>query len=178
MTITSAVVECLGITTPGQLGVALGRATTISGLQVKFFRDRHIIIQPQHVTSYYDETILPFVEDMTCCRQHIEIFNDAASSDVVVSEEDSKPDGSDLDNEGLDYIDVGISSILDERALPCAEADDIEVDYAALVENAHHKVEITTLHKQINSLVHELYENKVNFQQIWPVEKFCELCKY
>ena len=68
MTLDNVVVDCQFISTPGQLGVGLSRATCMDGLQVVGFRDRHVIKHTNHVQHMYACTSLPFLPNLSCCQ--------------------------------------------------------------------------------------------------------------
>ena len=68
MTLDSVVVDCTSIRTPGQLGVAVGRATTLQGLQVVHYKDRCIMQHDPKVKTFYFSPPQPFLPDMSCCR--------------------------------------------------------------------------------------------------------------
>jgi hypothetical protein len=70
LSIEHVVVNCENCSQPGQLGVAVGRATNLEGLQVKNFRKSLCKTHPHSVTSFYhNASVGQLKSDLSCCRQ-------------------------------------------------------------------------------------------------------------
>lgn len=69
MSLPSVVVDCRHFFFPGQLGVAVGRATHIAGLQVVNYRRELCIPHPAVVVDYCSSEGEAIVEDFTCCKK-------------------------------------------------------------------------------------------------------------
>ena len=73
-------VDCSGIFKPGQLGVAIGRARTSTGLRVINFSQRACMPHPESVENFL---LLPSKEPLTdksCCRIVQRYFDNLARS--------------------------------------------------------------------------------------------------
>ena len=70
MSLDSVVVHCDNISFPGQLGVAVGRATSTEGLQVLNFRSHYIKQHPVTVDAFYENILIGDVHaDLSCCKK-------------------------------------------------------------------------------------------------------------
>jgi hypothetical protein len=91
MNLDSVVVHCEHISLPGQLGVAVGRATNISGLQVIGLKKYHCKSQPTKVRKFYEDISNTVSrEDLTCCCSSFDSFwdRDTDNSDIGDSDKD------------------------------------------------------------------------------------------
>lgn len=62
------VIDCRDIFRPGQLGVALSRATSPNGLQVVNFHRRYVMKPPALVTEFMKIGSSKIMPDLTCCQ--------------------------------------------------------------------------------------------------------------
>ena len=69
MTLSSVIIDCQFVNKTGQYGVALGRAKSIDGLQVQWFRDRNCLPQPPEVILYHQQQMMPFDPSLSCCHK-------------------------------------------------------------------------------------------------------------
>jgi hypothetical protein len=72
MTLDHVFVDCHQVNRPGQLGVAIGRAKSLSGLQIINFTPACCVKQPQCISDFYN-SIAPgrVADDLSCCRPDI-----------------------------------------------------------------------------------------------------------
>lgn len=69
MTLPAIHVDCKNISTPGQLGVALGRCQSSKRIHLENFSDKCIVAQPRDISEFYHNVITPnFSDNFTCCR--------------------------------------------------------------------------------------------------------------
>jgi hypothetical protein len=65
-------VDCQDIFKPGQLGVAIGRASTLNGLRVVNFTTKACIRQPEKILMIVNsEDMLNTKDDRSCCNSHV-----------------------------------------------------------------------------------------------------------
>ena len=76
MSLPRVQVDCSGMTTPGQLGVAIGRATSKSGLRVLNFRRDLVSRHPTSVYDFSQTDSIPFNQNLSCCKTEIPIHVD------------------------------------------------------------------------------------------------------
>ena len=87
MSLPNVVLDCMYINKPGQLGVAIGRALSTEGLQVKNFKARHCIPQPEAMNKVYANESFPLLLDMTCCHP-LMIVADCGDEHVACDDND------------------------------------------------------------------------------------------
>jgi hypothetical protein len=69
MTLNCVVIDCRYASTPGQIGVAVGRVKTINGLMVNNFRSSLIKTCPNSVYKPYEQSSIGEIkDDFTCCK--------------------------------------------------------------------------------------------------------------
>ena len=68
MTLNSIDIDAMNMTNPGQLGVALGRATTIAGISLRNYELRNVRRQPTYIEQYYSSHSKPLAQDCSCCQ--------------------------------------------------------------------------------------------------------------
>ncbi|CAC5421055.1 unnamed protein product [Mytilus coruscus] len=68
MSLNSVIVHCEHISYLGQLGVAIGRATNLSELQVIGFKKHYCKLQPSKVSRFNDILNTAFLVDLLCCH--------------------------------------------------------------------------------------------------------------
>lgn len=63
-------VDCYSFFAPGQIGVAIGRAVTTSGLRILNFNQKAASTKhPDLVYEFYDRQFMDFRDDLLCCNQ-------------------------------------------------------------------------------------------------------------
>ncbi|XP_061171689.1 uncharacterized protein LOC133181165 [Saccostrea echinata] len=81
-------VDCYSFFCAGQLGVALGRATTIDGLRIRNFnQDAAFLKHPQKVFDFYNETFLVPEDDLECCNSSSSALCEIPSETAQQTEE-------------------------------------------------------------------------------------------
>ena len=96
MSLDSVVVHCDNISFPGQLGVAVGRATSTEGLQVLNFRSHYIKQHPVKVDAFYENILIGDVHaDLSCCRKIALEHQQKGDSDQDDGDESEDSDGGD-----------------------------------------------------------------------------------
>ncbi|XP_052762246.1 uncharacterized protein LOC128204884 [Mya arenaria] len=68
MSLKSIIIDCEDAKIPGQIGVALGRATSSEQLQVKNFKPSLVSKHPQAIKNFYDCSFKPSCDDLSCCK--------------------------------------------------------------------------------------------------------------
>ena len=58
----------MNMANPGQLGVALGRATTIASISQKTYGPSNVRKQPTYIELYYNSHSKPLAQDCSCCQ--------------------------------------------------------------------------------------------------------------
>ncbi|KAL3860061.1 hypothetical protein ACJMK2_010230 [Sinanodonta woodiana] len=79
MTIYRLKINCTNMTMPGQLGVAVGRAKSKTGLRVQNFRPCLVRSQPQFIKTFYKSQFCPL--DETCCRKPFSVDHSICPED-------------------------------------------------------------------------------------------------
>jgi hypothetical protein len=140
MTIERLVIDSSYINKPGQLGVAIGRATNLDGLQVKHFKPRHCVLQPLEIISYYTIDSMPMLLDHTCCRTY---------KDTIPEE----------DQAAYLWLDSD-SSVSDECELDEADIADIllrenspVIDMINVRESCQYDEAVTNIHQDLNAFL-------------------------
>lgn len=68
MTIQRLEIDCRNMNTPGQIGVAVGRAVSKKGLRVLNFNKKRLLPQPSMVEDFYSMPSTPLADDLSCCK--------------------------------------------------------------------------------------------------------------
>lgn len=84
MSLPKVVIDCRNMHNPGQIGVAVGRATHKDGLQIINYSDHLLKLHPEHISSFYDRPSEEPAEDLHCCRQSVPI--DGSNCQVVIAD--------------------------------------------------------------------------------------------
>jgi hypothetical protein len=130
MNLDSVVVHCEHISLPGQFGVAVGRATNISGLQVIGLKKYHCKPQPTKVRKFYEDisnTVLR--EDLTCCCSSFDSFGDSDTDNSDIGDSDKDEIIGDID------IEKSVSMINDHDS-SFSENDE---DLVQLIDDMSHE---------------------------------------
>ena len=89
MSLDRVTIDCRNMQNPGQIGVAIGRATSKKGLRVLNFEMSLLRPHPQSVTEWYSRIPTEPLADLTCCPKNTEITHDplklADSQDACVT---------------------------------------------------------------------------------------------
>ena len=112
MTLEKVVVNCQNIMQPGQLGVAVGRATSVSGLKVVKFQKHFCKKHPASVLNFYKTvSVGDFKDDLTCCKLRVNV-------EITPESENESDDGGDSDstiafwtNEDSDFSESEIEKL-------------------------------------------------------------------
>ncbi|XP_062614065.1 uncharacterized protein LOC134275790 [Saccostrea cucullata] len=71
MSLKYVVVDCQNCFIPGQIGVAVGRATSVEGLKILNFKSSHVIQHHQSVYAYYKTcNVGNLIPNKSCCQGH------------------------------------------------------------------------------------------------------------
>jgi hypothetical protein len=92
-------VDCSGIFAAGQLGVAVGRATSTSGLRLLHFNPRkHVLPADKHVKDFYDDLGEGLDVNLTCCSKQATLDD---IPDVAIVRNPEEDDTEDVSEEEL-----------------------------------------------------------------------------
>ena len=139
-------VDCKDIFAPGQLSVAIGRATTTTGLKIRGFDPtRHIVPPASSVLEFMENPGTEFKDSLDCCKQHTRIKTE---SDLDVSIAVMNVEDDDGDSEPNDSVLIGMlvemynESNVEEELEPVLGAEEIlveneeEISIADVVDDA------------------------------------------
>jgi hypothetical protein len=90
-TLPAVEVDCHSFFAPGQMGVAIGRATNKAGLRVRNFNKTAAHLKhPPCVYEFYDKDFQQPLEDLSCCRSvHVPDPDDQPSTSQSMDSEDT-----------------------------------------------------------------------------------------
>ena len=101
MSLNQIVVNCQNCSVPGQIGVAVGKATSVDGLQIVNFKSSNVCEHEQSVYAYYKTcTVGNLNPDKSCCCRKTCIGNV-----VGTDNEDDIADGGENDDDNDDDDD-------------------------------------------------------------------------
>ena len=201
MSCESVVVDCESARTPGQIGVALGRAVSPDNLQVKNFKPGLITPHPQKVKNFYAVPSKPLRPDHTCCKIHyipfaleVELFtpfeNDTDTGLDEVYDDDDDDDDDDHDDDDHDDDDVlplnprnddtdttQDSQVLDipfykQRPLPTPDY----IDSISILKSVSEEYSNTPLKDGISAIVEDINKRSEPFE-IWLSSQFLSINK-
>ena len=155
-TLHSVVVDCRYVTTPGQLGVAVGRATSMDGLQVIHFKDRNLMPHDRKVAEFDVAASLPFCADMSCCQRP---FDDNVMPTIHATETVDEDDDNDDDGvEGSDHDDDDDDKYDDYNDADAQQSlvDEYHVDLTDLLQAAKFGDVSTSIQVSTNRAIDEL----------------------
>ena len=183
MTMDRVVVDCRHMHTPGQIGVAIGRAKCKKGLRVLNFTPSLLKVHPKCITDFYSAQSPPPMPDFSCCRKcskkrplvempdvqgppqifecdTYDLWDDFSEADLPTEE--------DL-NLILESEDVAsLDTTLEETSLP----EEISVD--DLICNIMHEFPETDQQKQENDVCQYLRDNIAHTEEfmkhLWKAE--------
>ena len=74
-TIENVEVDCFSFFAPGQLGVAVGRATSKKGLRIlNFIMEAAMMKHPDDVYAFYNKPLQAIHDDMHCCNKSMQVY--------------------------------------------------------------------------------------------------------
>jgi hypothetical protein len=177
MTLPAVVVHCAKGTQPGQIGVAVGRAVSLAGLQVLDFKASQCVEHPLSVHNFYELTTLNPRPDLQCCRfcPILDTFlsdekllfdasNCAAGHDefaIAVSDDEDFSDLDDIEVQALsDLLDspaVHVGCVLEARDLPAdiavsAALDSVYAEFIDTPQEMNGKLVFDKLSKEIQAI--------------------------
>ncbi|KAL3873578.1 hypothetical protein ACJMK2_036692 [Sinanodonta woodiana] len=102
MTINRLEINCINMTMPGQLRVAVGRAKSNKGLRVKNFRPCLFRSQPQFVKKLYVSQFCPL--DEMCCRKPFSVDHSDCheNKQECARHADNSDDNDDVDEKDIE----------------------------------------------------------------------------
>jgi hypothetical protein len=119
-TIENLYVDCSSFFAPGQMGVAIGRATAKNTLCIKNFSlEAATLKHPDSVYEFYTQPFRAVEEDLSCCSKNIPTTISTVSSGTIVSSSDDSSDddfsmevmqGSPCPYDIKDFLDVNHSA--------------------------------------------------------------------
>lgn len=99
LTLDFVEVDCINMSMPGQLGVAIGRARCKDGLRVKYFSKKLLAKHPKGVEDFIHSPSSPVLEDCSCCKTAVH-WHIPARSPLLISVARDRSD--DLSEEDFD----------------------------------------------------------------------------
>ena len=105
MSLNNVVVNCQDCIQPGQIGVAIGRAVTVEGLQVVNFKKSMVRKHPQHVTEFHEKiSIGSLKRNLSCCRNKIKEKETIVETEEGDNECDNLDSDSDFSDNEIDLL--------------------------------------------------------------------------
>ena len=93
LTLDRVVVDATNIFSPGQLGVAIGRATCKKGLRLIGFRQSELLPASPDVTKFYKRFSTDFSDSFECCKYSVSVIDNLPTDyedNYVSSDEESE----------------------------------------------------------------------------------------
>ena len=165
MSLDNVIVDCRFISCPGQLGVALGRAKDVYGLQVNAFQEKHVISQPDAVGDFYAADPLALREDLSCCRTPLTLPDDEPRPEPH-GIFDGPAEEIETADEDHDLIDLDL--LVTERVV-ATDRNISAIDYRELISSTKYEYTVTDLQSTVNELLDGLMVDVQN------VETFCKV---
>ena len=69
LTLPRVEVDCRHMSNPGQVGVAIGRASVVKGLRVLNLKISIVKKHSDEVYEFYTQPFIPILDDLTCCKK-------------------------------------------------------------------------------------------------------------
>ena len=190
MTLKRVIIDCSFIRTPGQLGVALGRATCKKELRVLNFDVKYCIKQRESIEMFYTTDSVPCDEGKQCCRKYIDtetdVCLDRAIAHVVHDQEtpdvEDEGDFDDIDADTLNNIDALLNDLHEDMELD-GSPDIPEFHMENMLSAIKYSNVVTDFHKEANDLVDSLTnqqrtDNFVKKQYQIIKDKLIDVSKY
>jgi hypothetical protein len=129
MTLNYVAIDCSYASTPGQIGVAVGRVKTINGLMVNNVRSSLIKTHPNSVYKLYEQSSMGEIkDDFTCCKVCKEYIDENNNSDSFGTPKDYTCVNSDdctynyfeekISPSEFSDIELEVFEIIDEMEMP------------------------------------------------------------
>lgn len=81
-TLKNVEVDCYSFFSPGQMGVAIGRAISMSGLRVLNFNQKAASTKhPEIVYNFYERDFANFDDDLSCCENNTPVSQMSSTED-------------------------------------------------------------------------------------------------
>ena len=164
MTLDCVEVDCHLINRPGQLGVALGRASSTQGLRVVNFHPSCCVQPPESIMEFYENIAVGDIQNNNSCCNSSPIETVPVSPHVPAPVEDnlefedeaSFSDEEDLEEEELEEIDMIIEAAsVEEQTVELPENFDLN----KCINNAKFPHEHTQYQQTVNNTLTALLEN-------------------
>ena len=110
----------MNMANPGQLGVALGRATTIASISLNTYGPSNVRKQPTYIELYYSSHSKPLAQDCSCCQAQKQQTGEqwtAESQTNLAAGSQNNYDTSCSDYEPVDELLTEDIAALDQTAL-------------------------------------------------------------
>lgn len=105
LTMSHLIIDCRHMSNPGQIGVAVDRATNIENLQVLNFNRKYVKKHKSEIDEYYSKNPLLLKDDLSCCKQKFasqhEDIQELPSSDLYNKEQLDDDSDSDIEFRAL-----------------------------------------------------------------------------
>lgn len=161
--IPELVVDAYNFWHPGQLGVAIGRATTKEGLQVQNYNTFAATMKhPQSVLDFYASRGLPIAGNKTCCQSTItdEKLRHVEQNLTLNTNMDSELTDHQFSNRNTKKFPYNLQQFLDDNQLP--EFSDHQKERNAMLQSVREeKVFITFLTYLYNKVVYFVENYKI-----------------
>lgn len=163
MTLHRCVIHCKNFHQPGQMGVAIGRATTIEGLQVLDYHLSASIKHRKEVIDYCDSAGANFSPDLSCCQNvsvdlHDEDYTHGIEQQLLCDYSDDSEFGGDELDEINKLLEQQLEDPTQEHAGPFDDNGSRE-----LLDGLMNKYTITDTQKLMNKCLMDL--NKFNTEK-------------
>ena len=158
LTIPHLIVDCKHMTNPGQIGVAIGRATTLSHLQVLNFKSTLVKKHNRSVYEFYERPILPPCNDFSCCKEIITSDTDNTENvQEVISEIDEYV--SDDEQEELVQLEIAEGVLQQQEIIdnPCPD----DINLKECISRLKYDQPMTTNKQKLNTVIDTININSV-----------------
>ena len=178
LTMDKVIIDCRHMKNPGQIGVAVGRATSTAGLQILNFNTNLVKKHRKEITEYYDSEFVPLHDDLSCCRKlNASLSAETSATTCTTQTHDSDHESSDDFNEldsvmGLEGDICSIESVDQDTGIedetvdhPCPP----DIDIGQIIAILKYDDPITQQQINLNSNLEYLASNMVQTRQ------FCDI---
>ena len=141
-TLESVVVDSSNFWRPGQLGVAVGRATCKEALQVsRYSKNAACLKHPQVVTDFYNMRSLMMRQDLLCCNKRIAdeadfLVKEPSSTTMITTEFEGTTASEYLDNQEINVFPFDISDYVKELVAKIPNVTHIQQEQIQLLQDA------------------------------------------
>ena len=112
ITLERVEVDASNIFSPGQLGVAIGRAKNKKGLRIIGFRASQLLSVSPEVTTFYERTPTEFTDTFECCKYSV------TSIDQLITDYEQPESPSDEDSDFSDTEIYEIDNLFNDNVRP------------------------------------------------------------